>query len=296
MMKKGLLIGIGFLFFSVVSLSAQDISIYSKRWITNRLFDMHSSASTYGNRTAADAEASYIAGNYREAAELYKSAVEMYPYGEWYFNLGNCLYFLGEYPEATGAFAAAAFLNCDTPQYAYYNAACTESLRQSDTGYYYLEMAFRAGFAPESHAWNDPDLAYLLEFKEFAQRIAAGKNPPVIHSSALAGQWIDQPMVAAAMPGNYNFCWDGSFSYFPAEIDGQAGGFESAGRSFRGSYRIEKGFLYLTLDEVPGITLSIAVNEIRYDGESNIIQLNLDQTTYWSNGPPREPYCEPFAG
>lgn len=287
------------LFLSVTSIiHSQQASIYASHQIITRCIQATQSDTNTAMETATRAERQYKQQkSYREAANLYRQAVSRLPKGAWYFDLGNCLYYLGEFEESMKAFSAAAFLNYKDAHFAYYNAACTASLiGEEDNGYYYLGLAFRSGFSPESHAYSDSDLAHLRESKMFAVVIDEARSADVISINELWGQWIDEPMVADQMPGNYNFCPDGSYSYIPAETHPNAPKPDFTPIAYNGTYRVEEGFLYLTVDEAPGITLRISLNEPYYDASSNMVEVKLDQTPYYTNGPPRPPYCEPFQG
>ena len=106
--------------------------------------------------------------NYRKAIALYEEALTLYPDPGWYFFLGNAHYFLKEYPESIRAFEMAVTLKHKSPQYVYYNAACSASLMDDVGGSLsFLDMAIDSGFTDFGHIGRDSDLANVRQSFDF---------------------------------------------------------------------------------------------------------------------------------
>ena len=151
--KTGVLV---LLFILAVSpaLFAQRIEkIYTVNHIMGSFLAPTAGASERGSAASAEGDVFYKQRkDFGSAVISYKKAVEYWPAGNRYFDLGNCLYFLGRYEESMHAFVIAARLECDNISWAYYNAACTASLmKNKKKGLYFLEFAFKSGYGPRFH-------------------------------------------------------------------------------------------------------------------------------------------------
>ena len=241
--------------------------IYSTGYVRKKLESVQSKdASRLNDQSREIAKKAIL--DYKNVAGLEKDketlidAILIYPQGEYYFNLGNCLYFLKIYAESTKAFDMAARLCYRESYFAYYNAACTASLQKDmQSGLKYLERAISFNYIDFDQFRRDADLRFLRTSPDFEKLIGGYRK--VVKETLSSRKWMNDPMVGASDPPNYRLNPDGTYIY--------SGSFYAGDGSPRvvkheGTWDYDGGWLILTREKETigsGVSMGPAGSEFK---------------------------------
>jgi tetratricopeptide (TPR) repeat protein len=132
---------------------------------------------------AAEAETAFKQGDFDGAISLYERALALATHPRWYYELGNSLFSAGAFRRSEETYMIAVALGFDRPDFAYYNAACSASMRRDDNrALFRFEQALTKGYRYLGHLRQDPDIAHLRALARFESLIDAYFPPSTIAS------------------------------------------------------------------------------------------------------------------